>query len=146
MNLSSIAFCSTTHASNEYRGWPYENEFCTCPGLDWRKKGDTWTHPRSRGAAGACPGDPAGRPRDVSTALGEDLAESVRYCPLVRDERAWRPPTKASRRSTCGIRRRHASSMSATTSYSFRISPWYRRLDAVVDARAANLAQRRNQS
>ncbi|HVO68520.1 MAG TPA: hypothetical protein VMT24_00660 [Aggregatilineaceae bacterium] len=92
-----------THASNEYRGWPYENEFCTRPGLDWRRAGDQWTHPRQQGKP-LQPGSWESLPvdsRDVSTAPGEDLAEMVRYyVHSVRHERAWlwpldlaKPPT-----------------------------------------------------
>lgn len=81
-----------THASNEYRGWPYENEFCTRRGLDWRREGDQWRHPRQQGHAPE-PGDWETLPvsaGDVSTAPGEDLAEMVRYyVHSVRNERAW---------------------------------------------------------
>ncbi len=81
-----------THASNEYRGWPYERQFCTLPGLDWRKVGDTWAHPRQQGRppeAGQWETLPV-TSRDVSTAPGEDLAEAVRYyVHSVRGERVW---------------------------------------------------------
>lgn len=81
-----------THASNEYRGWPYENTFCTRPGLDWRREGDNWVHPRQQGRmpeAGNWETLPVSA-GDVSTAPGEDLAEMVRYyVHSVRDERQW---------------------------------------------------------
>jgi hypothetical protein len=89
-----------THASNEYRGWPYENEFCTRPGLDWRRAGDDWTHPRQQGRP-LQPGPWETLPvdsRDVSTAPGEDLAEMVRYyVHSVRNERAWLWPLDLSK-------------------------------------------------
>ncbi len=92
-----------THASNEYRSWPYENEFCTRPGLDWRKVGDKWVHPRQQGAPHQ-PGNWETLPvdsRDVSVAPGEDLAETVRYfVHSVRDERAWLWPLDRSRPAT----------------------------------------------
>lgn len=82
-----------THASNEYRGWPYENDFCTRPGLDWRRNANgDWVHPRQQGRE-PDPGEWETLPvnaRDVSTAPGEDLAEMVRYfVHSVRNERAW---------------------------------------------------------
>lgn len=81
-----------THASNEYRGWPYEKVFCTRPGLDWRKEGEQWIHPRQQGREPE-PGEWETLPvtsRDVSVAPGEDLAETVRYfVHSVRNERAW---------------------------------------------------------
>ena len=90
--LYRILLHEATHASNEYRGWPYENAFCTRPGLDWRRAGDQWVHPRQQGAPHQ-PGQWETLPvdsRDVSTAPGEDLAEMVRYyVHSVRDERAW---------------------------------------------------------
>ncbi|NLX08887.1 MAG: hypothetical protein GXY36_04470 [Chloroflexi bacterium] len=90
--LYRILLHESTHASNEYRGWPYENQFCTRPGLDWRKAGDQWVHPRQQGQPPQ-PGDWETLPvdsRDVSVAPGEDLAESVRYyVHSVRNERAW---------------------------------------------------------
>lgn len=151
--LYRILLHEGTHASNEYRGWPYENEFCTCPGLDWRKKGDTWTHPRQQGRPPE-PGTWETLPvdsRDVSTAPGEDLAESVRYfVHSVRDERAWLWPLDQSQPplylwDTSPTRFVHVRDHFLQLSDSH---PWYRRLDAVVEARAAaNLAQRsRNQS
>jgi hypothetical protein len=90
--LYRIFLHEATHASNEYRGWPYENQFCTRPGLDWRKGNDQWVHPRQQGKPPQ-PGDWETLPvdsRDVSTAPGEDLAEMVRYyVHSVRNERAW---------------------------------------------------------
>lgn len=81
-----------THASNEYRGWPYENEFCTKPGLDWHKDGEIWVHPRQQGKPPQ-PGEWETLPvdtNDVSVAPGEDLAEMVRYyVHSVKKERAW---------------------------------------------------------
>jgi hypothetical protein len=92
-----------THASNEYRGWPYENKFCTRPGLDWRRAGDQWTHPRQQGKP-LQPGPWETLPvdsRDVSTAPGEDLAETVRYyVHSVRNERAWLWPLDLSKPPT----------------------------------------------
>ncbi len=89
-----------THASNEYRGWPYENEFCTRPGLDWRKEHEEWAHPRQQGKP-QDPGEWETLPvdsRDVSTAPGEDLAEMVRYyVHSVRNERAWLWPLDRNR-------------------------------------------------
>ncbi|MBN1564557.1 MAG: hypothetical protein JXA10_12000, partial [Anaerolineae bacterium] len=89
-----------THASNEYRGWPYETEFCTRSGLDWRKEGDTWVHPRQQGRpheSGEWETLPVDA-RDVSTAPGEDLAEMVRYyVHSVRNERAWLWPLDRNR-------------------------------------------------
>lgn len=82
-----------THACNEYRGWPYESKWCTLPGLDWRKDGGgNWVHPRQQGR----PPEPGAwetlpvTTQDVSTAPGEDLAETVRYfVHSVKDERAF---------------------------------------------------------
>jgi hypothetical protein len=92
-----------THASNEYRGWPFENEFCTRPGFDWRRAGDQWTHPRQQGKP-LQPGPWESLPvdsRDVSTAPGEDLAEMVRYyVHSVRNERAWLWPLDLSKPPT----------------------------------------------
>jgi hypothetical protein len=90
--LYRILIHEGTHASNEYRGWPYEKQWCTRPGLDWRKTGDTWTHPRQQGKS-MQPGDWETLPvdaRDVSVAPGEDLAEMVRYyVHSVKNERAY---------------------------------------------------------
>lgn len=90
--LYRILLHEGTHASNEYRGWPYETQFCTRPGLDWRREGEQWIHPRQQGRP-AEPGEWETLPvssRDVSSAPGEDLAEMVRYyVHSVRDEREW---------------------------------------------------------
>ncbi|NDJ74782.1 MAG: hypothetical protein GYB65_00870 [Chloroflexi bacterium] len=97
--LYRVFLHEATHASNEYRGWPYENEYCTCPGLDWRREGDTWVHPRQQGRPPE-PGEWETLPvdaRDVSVAPGEDLAEMVRYyVHSVRNERAWLWPLEKS--------------------------------------------------
>ncbi len=98
--LYRILLHEATHASNEYRGWPYENDFCTRPGLDWRHVGDQWIHPCQQGVPNQ-PGQWETLPvdsRDVSTAPGEDLAEMVRYyVHSVRDERAWLWPLDLSK-------------------------------------------------
>jgi hypothetical protein len=90
--LYRILLHEGTHASNEYRGWMYEHDWCTRPGLDWVRKGDEFTHPRQQGRA-MLPGDWETLPvdgRDVSTAPGEDLAEMVRYyVHSVKNERAY---------------------------------------------------------
>lgn len=92
-----------THASNEYRQWMYEQEWCTKPGLDWKRLGEAWMHPRQQGTAmqagnwETLPVDS----RDVSVAPGEDLAEMVRYfVHSVKNERGFlwpldqnKPPT-----------------------------------------------------
>jgi hypothetical protein len=92
-----------THASNEYRGWLYENAWCFKNGLDWRKEGDEWTHPRQQGKP-LHSGDWETLPvdsRDVSTAPGEDLAEMVRYyVHSVREERAYLWPLDLSKPPT----------------------------------------------
>ncbi len=89
-----------THASNEYRGWLYENHWCTKPGFDWLLTGDRWVHPRQQGSAMQS-GDWETLPvdsRDVSTAPGEDLAEMVRYfVHSVKDERAYLWPLDLSK-------------------------------------------------
>jgi hypothetical protein len=91
--LYRIFLHEATHASNEYRGWPYELKWCTLPGLDWRKDpAGNWVHPRQQGRRPE-PGEWETLPvdsRDVSTAPGEDLAEAVRYfVHSVKGERAW---------------------------------------------------------
>jgi hypothetical protein len=135
-----------THASNEYRGWPYENEFCARPGLDWRKAGSEWIHPRQQGRPPQ-PGPWETLPvdsRDVSTAPGEDLAETVRYyVHSVRNERTWLWPLDLSKPplylwDTSPTRfvyvRDHFLALPAD-------HPWYKRLPPEVEARAAaNLA------
>lgn len=135
-----------THASNEYRGWPYENEICTRPGLDWRKIGERWTHPRQQGVPPQ-PGTWETLPvdaRDVSVSPGEDLAESVRYyVHSVRNERAWLWPLDTLRPAT------YLWDTSPTRFVYVRDHflalppdhPWYKRLDPETEARAAtNLA------
>jgi hypothetical protein len=98
--LYRILIHEGTHASNEYRGWMYELEWCTRPGLDWRKVGDQWTHPRIQGGQHQ-PGEWESLPtdtRDVSIAPGEDLAEMVRYyVHSVRGERAYLWPLDLSK-------------------------------------------------
>lgn len=136
-----------THASNEYRGWPYENSFCTCPGLDWRREGDQWVHPRQQGREPE-PGEWETLPvtaQDVSTAPGEDLAEMVRYyVHSVRNERAWLWPLDLSQPpiylwDTSPTRfvfvRDHFLALTEE-------HPWYKRLDRASERKAAaNLAQ-----
>lgn len=93
-----------THASNEYRHWPYETQWCTKPGFDWTKVGDNkWTHPRQQGTQmqegnwETLPVDS----RDVSTTPAEDLAEMVRYfVHSVKDERLWLWPLDQSKPAT----------------------------------------------
>ncbi len=140
--LYRIFLHEATHASNEYRGWPYENEFCTRPGLDWRKTGGQWVHPRQQGMPSQ-PGDWETLPvdsRDVSTAPGEDLAESVRYfVHSVRGERDWLWPLDLSEPplylwDTSPTRfvyvRDHFLALPDD-------HPWYKRLPPAVEARAA---------
>jgi hypothetical protein len=123
-----------THASNEYRGWLYENEWCTRPGLDWKKVGDnTWTHPRQQGTI-MQPGDWETLPvdsRDVSTSPAEDLAEMVRYfVHSVKNERAFLWPLDLSKPAT------YLWATSPTRFVFVRdiflrlspIHPWYKRL------------------
>ena len=136
-----------THASNEFRNWPYESEFCTRPGLDWQKAGDEWIHPRQQGKPFQ-PGEWETLPvdsRDVSTAPGEDLAEMVRYyVHSVRNERAWLWPLD---------RNRPAIYLWDTSPTRFvyvrdhflqlpEDHPWYKRLSPEQESRAAaNLAK-----
>jgi hypothetical protein len=136
-----------THASNEYRAWPYENEFCSRPGLDWRKSGDEWIHPRQQGKP-PLPGRWETLPvdsRDVSTAPGEDLAEMVRYyVHSVKNERTWLWPLDLSRPplylwNTSPTRfvyvRDHFLALPVD-------HPWYKRLPPGLEERAAgNLAR-----
>ena len=140
--LYRVFLHEATHASNEYRGWPYERTWCTLPGLDWREGAGGWTHPRQQGRPvqpGAWETLPVSA-RDVSTAPGEDLAEAVRYyVHSVKDERAYlwpldlrQPPlylwdTSPTRfvlvrDHFLGLPERH---------------PWYRRLTPEQEARAA---------
>jgi hypothetical protein len=93
-----------THASNEYRHWPFETEWCTKPGFDWTKVSEnTWTHPRQQGTS-MQPGDWETLPvdsRDVSVAPAEDLAETVRYfVHSVKDERAYLWPLDRTKPAT----------------------------------------------
>ncbi|MBN1201172.1 MAG: hypothetical protein JXJ20_04885 [Anaerolineae bacterium] len=144
--LYRIILHEGTHASNEYRGWPYETRFCTKPGLDWRKVGGEWVHPRQQGKLPE-PGDWETLPvdaRDVSTSPAEDLAETVRYfVHSVRDEREWLWPLDKSRPPI------HLWDTSPTRFVYVRDHflvlpddhPWYKRLAPAVEARAAaNLA------
>lgn len=98
--LYRILIHEGTHATNEYQGWPYELVWCTKPGLDWRKQGETWVHPRQQ-AKPKLPGEWESLPvdsRDVSTAPAEDLAEMVRYyVHSVRGERAYLWPLDQSK-------------------------------------------------
>jgi hypothetical protein len=131
-----------THASNEFRGWPYESAFCTKPGLDWRKDGDNWVHPRQQGKTPQ-PGDWETLPvdtHDVSVAPGEDLAEMVRYyVHSVKDERAWLWPLDQSKPAT------YLWDTSPTRFVYIRDHflqlptdhPWYKQLSPVQEARAA---------
>lgn len=144
--LYRVFLHEATHASNEHRGWPYENQFCTRPGLDWYKDGDTWRHPRQQGQPFQ-PGEWETLPvdaRDVSVAPGEDLAETVRYfVHSVRQERAWlwpldqnQPPTYLWDTSPTRFVyvRDHFLELPET-------HRWYRRLSQADEARAAtNLA------
>jgi hypothetical protein len=132
--LYRILIHEGTHASNEYRGWPYENEWCFKPGFDWQKVGDNkWTHPRQQGTA-MQQGDWETLPvdsRDVSTSPAEDLAEMVRYfVHSVKNERAYLWPLDQSKPATYLW-------ASSPTRYVFvrdiflRLSPnhpWYKRL------------------
>ncbi|HML20040.1 MAG TPA: hypothetical protein PKD09_00225 [Aggregatilinea sp.] len=133
-----------THASNEYRGWPYERQYCMRPGFDWRREGKTWVHPRQQGRAAEAgtwetlPVDS----RDVSVAPGEDLAETVRYfVHSVRDERAYLWPLDQTKPAT------YLWDTSPTRFIFVRdiflaLPPthiWYRTLDPEVEARVAQV-------
>jgi hypothetical protein len=131
-----------THASNEYRGWPYENQFCTRPGLDWRRSGTEWTHPRQQGRT-PIPGHWETLPvdsRDVSTAPGEDLAEMVRYyVHSVRDERAWLWPLDLSQ-PPLYLWDTSPTRFIYVRDYFLMLPehhPWYKRLDPAQEAQAA---------
>ena len=140
--LYRILLHEATHASNEYRGWPYETRFCTRPGLDWFKESDQWRHPCQQGhtpLSGEWETLPVDS-RDVSTAPGEDLAEMVRYyVHSVRDERAWLWPLDLNRPAT------YLWQTSPTRFVYVRdhflalapAHPWYRALDPATEARAA---------
>jgi hypothetical protein len=135
-----------THASNEYRGWIYEKEFCMQSGLDWKEVNGKWTHPRQQGVAPQ-PGTWETLPvttQDVSTAPGEDLAEMVRYfVHSVKNERTWLWPLDLSKPplylwDTSPTRfifiRDHFLALP-------REHPWYKRLSEDVEQRVAqNLA------
>jgi hypothetical protein len=102
--LYRILMHEGTHASNEYRDWPYENEWCTKPGFDWKKVGDSqWVHPRQQGTQMQA-GDWETLPvdaRDVSVSPAEDLAEMVRYfVHSVKEERAYLWPLDLSQPPT----------------------------------------------
>jgi len=135
-----------THASNERRGWPYENRWCYKPGLDWKKVGNQWTHPRQQGTA-MQQGDWETLPvdlRDVSTAPGEDLAEMVRYfVHSVRNERAYLWPLDKSRPATYlwdASPTRHVFVRDVFLKLPAK-HPWYKRLEPEKEALAArNLA------
>ena len=133
-----------THASNEYRGWPYERQYCMRPGLDWRQQGSDWVHPRQQGRAPE-PGNWETLPvdsRDVSVAPGEDLAEMVRYfVHSVRDERAYLWPLDQTKPPT------YLWDTSPTRFIFVRdiflalpdTHPWYRTLAPDVEARVAHV-------
>lgn len=140
--LYRVFLHEATHASNEYRQWPYENKFCTRPGLDWRREGDIWRHPRQQGQP-PMPGDWETLPvdaRDVSTAPGEDLAEMVRYfVHSVKNERAWLWPLDLNRPAT------YLWDTSPTRFIYVRDHflalppehPWYKRLEPEIEAQVA---------
>jgi hypothetical protein len=144
--LYRILLHEGTHASNEYRGWPYETEFCTRPGLDWRKEDDEWVHPRQQGKPHQ-PGEWETLPvdaRDVSVAPGEDLAEMVRYyVHSVRDERAWLWPLDR-KRPAIYLWDTSPTRFVYVRDHFLRLPddhPWYKRLSPDQEARAAaNLA------
>jgi len=140
--LYRIFLHEATHACNEYRGWPYENEFCTRPGLDWRKVGGRWVHPRQQGKPYQ-PGHWETLPvdsRDVSTAPGEDLAEMVRYyVHSVRHERAWLWPLDPARPPTY-LWDTSPTRFVYVRDYFLALPqnhPWYKPLSAADEARAA---------
>ena len=136
-----------THASNEYRGWPYERHFCTLPGLDWRKEGGQWVHPRQQGRppeSGEWETLPV-TSRDVSVAPGEDLAETVRYyVHSVRGERAWLWPLDLSQPplylwDTSPTRFIYVRDYFLALP---RDHPWYKRLDEATEARVGAILAR----
>lgn len=98
--LYRILIHEGTHAANEFRKWMYETEWCQRPGLDWRKVGEVWQHPRKQDAP-MQPGEWESLPtatRDVSINPGEDLAEMVRYfVHSVKAERAYLWPLDTSK-------------------------------------------------
>lgn len=144
--LYRILIHEGTHASNEFRGWPYELQWCSKPGLDWQKVGETWVHPRQQGTAmqaGKWESLPVDA-RDVSTAPGEDLAEMVRYfVHSVKNERQFLWPLDQSQPAT------YLWTTSPTRFVFVRdiflkippSHPWYKRLsDADEQLAARNLA------
>lgn len=138
--LYRIFLHEATHASNEYRDWPYEKQFCTRPGLDWRMVDGEWRHPRQQGRLQR-PGPWETLPvdsRDVSTNPGEDLAEMVRYfVHSVRDERQWLWPLDQSQPATY-LWDTSPTRFVFVRDYFLGLSadhPWYRRLDEDVEAR-----------
>lgn len=131
-----------THASNEYRGWPYERAYCTVPGLDWRKDGNEWAHPRQQGRPPQ-PGHWETLPvdsRDVSVAPGEDLAEMVRYfVHSVRNERAYLWPLDQ-RQPPLYLWDTSPTRFIYVRDYFLALPedhPWYRRLDPAIEGRVA---------
>ena len=129
-----------THASNEYRDWPYEKQFCTRPGLDWRMVDGEWRHPRQQGRLQR-PGPWETLPvdsRDVSTNPGEDLAEMVRYfVHSARDERQWLWPLDQSKSATY-LWDTSPTRFIFVRDYFLALGadhPWYRRLEEDVEAR-----------
>lgn len=138
--LYRIFLHEATHASNEYRGWPYEKLFCTRPGFDWRLVDGEWRHPRQQGRLprpGAWETLPVDS-RDVSTNPAEDLAEMVRYfVHSVRDERAWLWPLDQSQPATY-LWDTSPTRFIFVRDYFLGLEPdhpWYRRLDEHVEKR-----------
>ncbi len=141
--LYRIFLHEATHASNEYRGWPYETKYCMRPGLDWRREGNRWIHPRQQGS----PPEPGNwetlpvQTRDVSTAPGEDLAETVRYfVHSVRNERAWLWPLDLSE-PPLYLWDTSPTRFIFVRDCFLRLPPdhiWYRRLADEVEARVAS--------
>ncbi len=141
--LYRVFLHEATHASNEYQGWPYEHKFCTRPGLDWRQIGDQWTHPRQQGRppeSGNWETLPV-QPGDVSTAPGEDLAETVRYfVHSVRDERAWLWPLDQSKPALY-LWDTSPTRFIFVRDYFLALPeghPWYKRLSPEVEKRVAS--------
>ena len=138
--LYRIFLHEATHASNEYRDWPYEKQFCTRPGLDWRMIDGEWRHPRQQGRLQrpspweSLPVDS----RDVSTNPGEDLAEMVRYfVHSVRDERQWLWPLDQSKPGMY-LWDTSPTRFIFVRDYFLAIGadhPWYRRLDDETEER-----------
>lgn len=145
--LYRIFLHEATHASNEYRGWPYEKAFCTKPGLDWQKQGDSWVHPCQQGA-GSHSGEWETLPvdaRDVSTSPGEDLAEMMRYfVHSVRNERKWLWPLDQTK-PPLYLWDTSPTRFIYIRDYFLALSPnhvWYKQLSPEIEARvSANLSQ-----